>query len=182
MDQHQPVHLRVVGVTGSRKGIPSKAQLRAFYRLTQLRPSPTPIRLGMAARRHQGPPTHLIHGGAPGIDRAVANWARRWTDWAISVIPAAWNTYGGFAGPLRNSLIVRSADFLVSFGGGTGTANCVRQALEHGTPVVDLSRLAQPESSPGLAWGSSEAPTRLSPRTSSGGPNLPLHGVMAPIF
>jgi hypothetical protein len=135
----QPVHLVVVAVTGSRRAVPSKTQRRAFFLLTRLRPSsPSP----KGSTHFEGPPTHLIHGGAPGIDSALAAWARRWTTWPVSEISAAWDTYGNFAGPLRNSLLVRAADFLVSFGGGSGTANCVRQALEHGTPVVDLSSLA----------------------------------------
>jgi hypothetical protein len=116
-----------------------ETQGRAFY-LTRLWPPSSSSSKG--SPRFEGPPTHLIHGGAPGIDSALAAWARRWTTWPVSEIPAAWDTYDNFAGPLRNSLLVRAADFLVSFGGGSGTANCVRQALEHGTPVVDLSPLA----------------------------------------
>jgi predicted Rossmann-fold nucleotide-binding protein len=120
----QPVHLRVISITGSRNGVPSELQWRALYQLGSR------------------PGTHLLHGGAPGIDRAVAERARRLTCWVVSEVPADWTVYGGYAGPLRNSILVRAADFLVSFGGGRGTANCMRQALEHGTPVVDLSALA----------------------------------------
>ncbi len=120
----QPVHLRAIAITGSRSGVPSELQWRALYRLAP--------ELG----------THLLHGGAAGIDRTVAERARRSTRWVVSEVPAGWTAYGGYAGPLRNSILVRAADLLVSFGGGRGTANCMRQALEHGTPVVDLSGLA----------------------------------------
>jgi hypothetical protein len=59
----QPVHLRVISITGSRNGVPSELQWRALYQLGS------------------GPGTHLLHGGAPGIDRAVAERARRLTCW-----------------------------------------------------------------------------------------------------
>jgi SLOG cluster4 family len=145
MQQRQPVHVPVLGVTGGRENLPTKDQLRALFRLTGLRRS---VRRGKASPRFAGPALHLVHGAARGIDSAVAAWAKRWTPWMISPIPADWQGNRRFAGTLRNSLVVRSADLLVSFGGGTGTANCVRQALEHGTPVVDLSRLALPAKAP----------------------------------
>jgi hypothetical protein len=144
----QPVHLRTIAITGSRQGLPTRHQKRAFYLLGDLRPAQvTDPGAPPPPAPHAGPPTHLIHGGATGIDCSVAAWARRFTAWLVSEIPAAWPTYSGFAGPLRNALLVRAADLLVSFGGDRGTANCVGQALAHGTPVVDLSGLRTPRRS-----------------------------------
>jgi hypothetical protein len=149
MPSRQPVHLPVLGITGGRERRPTRTQLRALCLLTGLRLITQPAE-GEARPRLVGPTFHLVHGAARGIDRTVAAWAKRWTPWLVSPIPADWEGHHRFAGTLRNSLVVRVSDLLVTFGGGTGTHNCVVQALEHGVPVVDLSRLGasgQPVSS-----------------------------------
>jgi hypothetical protein len=142
MPSRQPVHLPVLGITGGRENRPTTTQLRALCQLTGLRVAIRRDKEGVLRRRLVGPTYHLVHGAARGIDRTVAAWARRWTPWLVSPIPADWDGHGRFAGTLRNSLVVRVSNLLVTFGGGTGTRNCVVQALEYGVPVVDLSGLA----------------------------------------
>lgn len=79
----------------------------------------------------------IIHGGAPGAD-SLGQW---WADGAgcrVEVYPAAWQTHGKAAGPLRNQRMVDEGkpDLVVAFPGGRGTADMVRRAEKAGIPVI----------------------------------------------
>lgn len=52
-------------------------------------------------------------------------------------VPAHWSSLGGRAGPERNGrMLDRRPDLVVAFPGGSGTRNCVYQALERGIEVL----------------------------------------------
>lgn len=61
----------------------------------------------------------------PGTDRAAANESAR------VVIPTG-------MGEMRNALVVRAADAVISIGGGYGTLSEVALALKTGVPVVGI--------------------------------------------
>jgi hypothetical protein len=83
------------------------------------------------------PVLRLLHGGARGADRLIAQAARSLA-WPVEVIPAEWGRYGRAAGPLRNGLLLRRAlevanpaqasVLVIAFPGAAGTASLVRQA------------------------------------------------------
>ncbi len=66
----------------------------------------------------------LITGGALGADQAAEMLWRRWEKPYI-VQPARWATQGKLAGPIRNRVIADfwKPDLLITFPGGTGTAD-----------------------------------------------------------
>lgn len=111
-----------IGITGGRDRRPTKDQRRAvgFMRFPK--------------------GTHLVHGGAQGIDVSVAKRAKL-AGWITTCVSADWGGYPNIAGHIRNALIVRASDILITFGGNTGTRNCVAQATFHRRPIVDLSGL-----------------------------------------
>ena len=115
------VFMRTIAITGGRDRLPTKDQRRAMAQLD--------ISI----------PTHLVNGGARGIDTAVAERAKK-AGWIVTTI-----YYQSFlkdkGGHTRNAILVRSGDFLITFGGNKGTANCVEQAIKWGCPVVDWSGL-----------------------------------------
>jgi hypothetical protein len=55
---------------------------------------------------------------------------------------AEWKTYGHGAGPIRNlrMIVQEQPELVVAFRGGSGTANMMKQAREHGIAIVDLNR------------------------------------------
>jgi uncharacterized protein (TIGR00725 family) len=61
----------------------------------------------------------------PGADRGAAN------EWAEVVIPTG-------MGEMRNALVVRAAQAVISIGGGYGTLSEVALALKTGVPVVGI--------------------------------------------
>jgi uncharacterized protein (TIGR00725 family) len=61
----------------------------------------------------------------PGTDRGAAN------EWARVVIPTG-------MGEMRNALVVRAAQAVISIGGGYGTLSEVALALKTGVPVVGI--------------------------------------------
>ena len=79
----------------------------------------------------------IIHGRASGADKGGADWGE---SEGIRVIAyrANWRKYGKAAGPIRNAqmLLEGKPDLVIAFPGGRGTADMVRQAHEHGVPVV----------------------------------------------
>jgi uncharacterized protein (TIGR00725 family) len=64
-------------------------------------------------------------GILPGSDRASAN------EWATIAIPTG-------LGELRNGLVVRAADAVISVGGGHGTLSEIALALKTGVKVIGL--------------------------------------------
>lgn len=86
-------------------------------------------------------PTHLIHGGARGLDTMAHEWAK-----ANGVQPvtceANWSYYDKAAGPIRNAaMALLYPDILIAFPGGSGTANMVEQAVRHGILTYDATKL-----------------------------------------
>jgi hypothetical protein len=85
----------------------------------------------------------LIHGSAAGADRCARRWAesRRVAHWAF---PAQWATLGRAAGPIRNQIMLEEArpDLVISFPGGSGTADMMRRATLAGVPVKEYRRPA----------------------------------------
>lgn len=83
--------------------------------------------------------THLIAGGAPGVDTVAADWAI--TNWVpFTEFKADWERHGYTAGPLRNKQMLDEGkpDLVVAFPGGKGTANMKAQARAAGVPVVEF--------------------------------------------
>lgn len=80
----------------------------------------------------------LVHGGAPGADRAAAYVASS-LGWCLEAHDADWEAHGSAAGPIRNrAMVAAGADVCVAFPGGRGTAHCARLAREAGIPVIDV--------------------------------------------
>lgn len=80
----------------------------------------------------------LIHGGAYGADKAASGWAKSKGVRQVEC-KADWKGHGKFAGPIRNTMMVKmSPDICVVFPGGRGTNDCARKAKEAGIPIVDL--------------------------------------------
>jgi hypothetical protein len=57
----------------------------------------------------------------------------------VKGFPANWKKFGLAAGPIRNGKMVKLADALVVFPGGSGTDNVTELALVHGLKVVRYS-------------------------------------------
>lgn len=74
--------------------------------------------------------THVIHGDAPGADKAGGRWAREHGVQEI-VCPSNWDKHGTRGGPLRNQAMLQLVpDLVLAFPGGRGTADMTRQANE----------------------------------------------------
>lgn len=79
----------------------------------------------------------IIHGGCRGADEGAGDWAKS-EHIPIQVCPADWKKHGKAAGPIRNRemLTVHKPDYVIALPGGRGTADMIRQAEEHGVPVI----------------------------------------------
>lgn len=99
----------------------------------------------------------VIHGRATGTDTMVGRWAKR-HDIEVEEYPADWknishpdarpqhNQYGWYdskAGTRRNQQMIDEGrpDLVVSFPGGSGTADMVRRAAEAGIRVINHARI-----------------------------------------
>ena len=92
-------------------------------------------RISMVLEEYAASRPRIIVGGASGADR-LAEEAADEMGFAVTVIPAAWETLGKAAGPVRNQRMVDSiADLLIAFGNGRGTEDCIRRAERAGIPV-----------------------------------------------
>lgn len=82
------------------------------------------------------PITAVIHGGATGADQMAGHWARRNNIKEIE-FKADWQSHGRAAGPIRNARMLTEGvpDLVMSFHGGRGTLNMVRQAKMAGVKV-----------------------------------------------
>lgn len=92
---------------------------------------------GVLDRAHAHKPiTCIIAGGAKGVDRLAADWARD-RGIALAEFPADWDTHGRAAGPIRNKQMLEEGKPMgvVAFPGGIGTANMIRQADAAGIKV-----------------------------------------------
>lgn len=76
--------------------------------------------------------THIISGGASGVDTLAERYARTHTI-PITIYPANWDKYGARAGPIRNKKIVKHSKHIIAF----------LSPLSKGTQVtIDLARAA----------------------------------------
>lgn len=79
--------------------------------------------------------TSLMQGGAAGVDRLAAEWR------VAKGIPGFvcrpdWEKHGKAAGPIRNARMLEwKPDLVVSFPGGRGTQDMIKQAKAAGVPV-----------------------------------------------
>ena len=91
---------------------------------------------------HQ-PVTHLIEGGATGVD----NLARRWAmarDIEVAMYRPNWNRYQHRAVPIRNAQMLREGrqELVVALDGGRGTAHMGMIAAAALVPVLKTWRFA----------------------------------------
>lgn len=79
--------------------------------------------------------SHLIQGGAPGVDTIARDWARSRGVQPVTC-EALWDYYrqhgsSKAAGPIRNrAMLLLSPDIVLAFPGGAGTSNMVQIALK----------------------------------------------------
>lgn len=81
----------------------------------------------------------IVHGDAPGVDTAFRTACRR-LGCTHEPHPAAWETYGNAAGPIRNTeMIASGVDYAIAvhrnLSRSRGTRDCVRQCLDAEVPV-----------------------------------------------
>lgn len=89
----------------------------------------------------------IIHGDCRGVDRQAADIATQCGHVTVPV-PAPWEPLKKLlgeddprwkaAGHIRNWQLISGADLLIAFPGGSGTADCVRQAEAAGVPVLRI--------------------------------------------
>ena len=79
----------------------------------------------------------LIEGGAPGADELARNWAKT-NNVPFKTYNADWENFGRAAGPIRNKQMIteNSPEYCISFPGGKGTANMIKQAESAGVCVI----------------------------------------------
>lgn len=82
------------------------------------------------------PITHLIQGGARGVDEIAAQWAEA-RHKELRTFPAHWDLHGKAAGPIRNKQMLEEGhpEIVVAFPGGRGTENMVQLAEKAGVHV-----------------------------------------------
>lgn len=80
--------------------------------------------------------------GMCGADGAVDAAAGFLGGMNVVRFPADWKRYGKSAGPMRNAEMLRlqKPDLVLAFPGGTGTADCCRQAKALGIRVLKAQR------------------------------------------
>lgn len=77
----------------------------------------------------------VINGGARGIDSCADFLSYLWGVKRV-VFKAKWDELGKAAGPERNERMADYADAVITFAGGNGTKNMIRQAKEKGKRVI----------------------------------------------
>lgn len=82
----------------------------------------------------------VIQGGARGADYHARQWAQD-TGTSCDTYEAAWEQYGGFAGPRRNAAMLADGrpDLVIAFPGGRGTADMVKKARKAGVEVIEIA-------------------------------------------
>ena len=112
-----------------------------------------------AVNAAHGPFTYVIQGYARGADQIALAWATArgipHSGDRYAVTPEDWRTWGKFAGPRRNGLMLARGkpDLVVALPGDVGTADMLRRAREAGVEVVEVSP-AMPASAGTLISGS----------------------------
>jgi hypothetical protein len=86
-------------------------------------------------------PDLVIQGGASGADRLAKIWAES-NGKIFMTVEADWSKHGKAAGPMRNREMLRIYPdaVVVAFPGGSGTANCVKTALELNRTVLQVRK------------------------------------------
>jgi hypothetical protein len=92
----------------------------------------------------------LIHGDCPGAeasgwvsaDRLAGRWGHMTKGVTVVTESAKWGEHGRAAGPIRNALMIEryTPDMVIAFPGGTGTADCVRRAIDAGIKVIQIQQ------------------------------------------
>lgn len=74
----------------------------------------------------------LISGDANGVDKISQDWAKD-NNVKIDIYQPNWNKYGKAAGPIRNSQMIKNADFVVAIWDeeSSGTKDTIIKAKEH---------------------------------------------------
>jgi hypothetical protein len=82
----------------------------------------------------------IIHGHCRGADMMAQDWAVSRGQPFISM-PANWDIYPDAAGTVRNKWMLDFGlpDLVIAFPGGNGTADMMRQAMDRGIYVFDVS-------------------------------------------
>ncbi|HVM91382.1 MAG TPA: DUF2493 domain-containing protein [Terriglobales bacterium] len=88
------------------------------------------------------PITVLIQGGAKGADDLAFRWGMqvKGGHMELLTVNAEWEKHGRRAGPIRNALMLEEKpDLVIAFPGGRGTANMIRQTLDAGVRLMEVS-------------------------------------------
>jgi len=83
--------------------------------------------------------THIMQGGANGVDKAAKDWARKTPGLERYECKADWGTHGDAAGPIRNSRMLEwKPDLVIAFPGerSIGTYDMVKKARAAGVETV----------------------------------------------
>jgi hypothetical protein len=85
---------------------------------------------------HLTGPLVVIHGDARGADQGAVIFGAGRAE--VIPFPADWEKHGRAAGAIRNRqmLVEGKPDLVIAFPGGRGTADCCKQAREHGVAVL----------------------------------------------
>ena len=80
--------------------------------------------------------THVLEGGARGIDRLGREWAKQ-MNVPFTTYKADWSSYGRSAGLRRNAVMAMNADALIAIwdGKSNGTRNMIELMERQGKPV-----------------------------------------------
>lgn len=78
------------------------------------------------------PITHIITGGARGVDSQAMQWAIG-AEISLETFMADWKTNGKAAGPIRNQLMLDkgNVEFAIAFPGGNGTKDMIKRIEKH---------------------------------------------------
>lgn len=80
--------------------------------------------------------THVISGGAPGVDTMAEEWARE-RNLTGEIHNADWRKFGKAAGPIRNRIMAEHGEALIAIwdGQSRGTKNMIEEAMKRGLKV-----------------------------------------------
>ena len=89
---------------------------------------------------------NIISGGATGADSLGERYAKE-NNLDIRRFSADWNQHGKAAGPIRNEQMATEGDVLISFPGGTGTKNMIKNMRNRGKRVIGGIPVPKPNAS-----------------------------------
>lgn len=83
-------------------------------------------------------PTHILSGGARGVDRIAENWGLQ-RGYQMHYYPAQWDVHGRAAGPIRNRKMAENAQQLIVIwdGSSRGAANMIATARKLRLPIYE---------------------------------------------